>query len=32
MRKCKKCGAYTLDEQHCGGPTSSPHPPKYSPQ
>lgn len=30
MRKCGKCGAYTLDEKHCGMETASPHPPKYS--
>ncbi|HIH18589.1 TPA: ribosome biogenesis protein [Candidatus Micrarchaeota archaeon] len=31
MRKCKSCGAYTLHEEHCGKPTASPHPPRYSP-
>ena len=30
MRRCKACGAYTLDETHCGKATASPHPPKYS--
>jgi H/ACA ribonucleoprotein complex subunit 3 len=31
MRRCALCGAYTLDESHCGTATKSPHPPKYSP-
>ena len=30
MRKCKACGAYTLDEAHCGSATISPHPPKFA--
>jgi len=30
MKRCTVCGAYTLDETHCGKVTSSPHPPKYS--
>ncbi len=30
MRKCAACGAYTLDSQHCGRETASPHPPKFS--
>ena len=30
MRKCEVCKAYTLDATHCGEPTHSPHPPKFS--
>ncbi|MEM4554450.1 MAG: nucleolar RNA-binding Nop10p family protein [Candidatus Anstonellaceae archaeon] len=30
MRRCSICNAYTLDEIHCGTPTKSPHPPKFS--
>lgn len=32
IKKCKKCGRYTLKEKCpiCGGGTSSPHPPKFS--
>ena len=30
MRKCPKCGAYTLKDVHCGAETASPHPPKFS--
>jgi len=30
MRKCEICRIYTLDESHCGKPTHSPHPPKFS--
>jgi len=30
MRRCKACGAYVLDREHCGAETQSPHPPKYS--
>jgi len=30
IRRCKKCGAYTLKEEHCGEPTDNPHPPKFS--
>lgn len=30
MKHCTVCGAYTLDETHCGMQSSSPHPPKYS--
>ena len=30
MRKCAACGAYTLEAGHCGMPTASPHPPKFS--
>jgi H/ACA ribonucleoprotein complex subunit 3 len=34
MRKCSDCGGYTLKEKcpSCGGKTTSPHPPKFSPQ
>ncbi|MDG6939113.1 MAG: RNA-protein complex protein Nop10 [Nitrososphaerota archaeon] len=34
MRRCAKCLAYTLDEScpRCGGKTSIPHPPKFSPE
>jgi H/ACA ribonucleoprotein complex subunit 3 len=34
LRKCEKCGNYTLKKEacpHCGGKTRVPHPPKYSP-
>ena len=32
MRKCFKCGIYTLKEKckSCGSETFSPHPPKFS--
>jgi len=33
MRKCVKCGAYTLSKDkcpYCGGPVRVPHPPKFS--
>ena len=30
MRKCEICKSYTLDALHCGAPTNSPHPPKFS--
>jgi H/ACA ribonucleoprotein complex subunit 3 len=32
LRKCKKCGSYTLQETcpKCGGETTSPHPAKFS--
>lgn len=30
MMRCKECKAYTLDAIHCGAPTCSPHPPKFS--
>ena len=30
MRKCAVCGAYTLDEAHCGKEAKSPHPPRFS--
>ncbi|MFQ6010464.1 MAG: nucleolar RNA-binding Nop10p family protein [Candidatus Aenigmatarchaeota archaeon] len=30
MRKCAKCGSYTLKEEHCETKTVSPHPPKFS--
>ncbi len=34
MKKCKSCGIYTLSDTcpECGGETSSPHPPKFSPE
>jgi len=34
LRKCVKCGAYTLSKDkcpYCGGPLRIPHPPKFSP-
>jgi len=34
LRKCKKCGSYTLKKDkcpYCGGKVSVPHPPKFSP-
>lgn len=33
LRKCVKCGAYTLNKDrcpYCGGPVRLPHPPKFS--
>ncbi len=30
MRYCAVCNKYTLDRQHCGKETKSPHPPKFS--
>jgi len=30
MKKCGICNAYTLEASHCGAPTRSPHPPKFS--
>ena len=35
LRRCAKCGAYTLKRDvcpKCGGPLEIPHPPKYSPE
>ena len=34
MRKCPKCGRYTLEPKcpRCGSETVSPPPPKFSPQ
>ncbi len=35
MRKCVKCGRYTLRKDmcpYCGGELVVPHPPRYSPQ
>lgn len=34
LRKCIKCGAYTMSEQcpKCGGETHTAHPPKFSPE
>jgi H/ACA ribonucleoprotein complex subunit 3 len=33
IRKCKGCGIYTFKEAcpSCGGATSNPHPPRFSP-
>jgi rRNA maturation protein Nop10 len=31
LRRCAKCGEYTLQEAHCGLPTRSAHPAKWSP-
>ena len=34
LRKCEKCGKYTLEKNkcpHCGGKVRIPHPPKFSP-
>lgn len=34
LRKCEKCGGYTLrtgDCPYCGGTVRIPHPPKFSP-
>jgi H/ACA ribonucleoprotein complex subunit 3 len=34
LRKCEKCGGYTLRKEacpHCGGKTRVPHPAKFSP-
>ncbi len=34
LRRCKKCGRYTLRRDrcpYCGGEVENPHPPKYSP-
>ncbi|MDI6643035.1 MAG: RNA-protein complex protein Nop10 [Candidatus Hodarchaeaceae archaeon] len=33
LKKCKSCGAYTLKDMcpACGGQTTTPHPPKFSP-
>lgn len=34
LRKCKKCGRYTLKKDectYCGGIVRIPHPPKFSP-
>ncbi|KUO82844.1 MAG: RNA-protein complex protein Nop10 [Caldivirga sp.] len=34
MMKCLRCGRYTLRKDkcpYCGGPLTSPHPPRYSP-
>ena len=35
LRKCAKCGEYTLRQDkcpYCGGPLRCPHPPKFSPE
>jgi H/ACA ribonucleoprotein complex subunit 3 len=34
LRKCEKCGKYTLKKEqcpHCDGKVRVPHPPKFSP-
>jgi H/ACA ribonucleoprotein complex subunit 3 len=34
LRKCQKCGRYTLNKDgcpYCGGTVRIPHPPKFSP-
>ncbi len=34
LRRCEKCGRYTLRTDlcpYCGGPVLVPHPPKFSP-
>jgi len=34
LRKCEKCGSYTLKKEkcpRCGGKVKVPHPPKFSP-
>jgi H/ACA ribonucleoprotein complex subunit 3 len=34
LRKCEKCGKYTLKKEqcpYCGGTVRVPHPPKFSP-
>lgn len=33
LRRCKKCGRYTLNQEECpvcGGEVGLPHPPKFS--
>jgi len=30
MRKCAVCSQYTLEKEHCGRETQSPHPPKFA--
>ncbi len=35
IRKCSRCGEYTLREDkcpHCGGAPKNPHPAKFSPE
>jgi H/ACA ribonucleoprotein complex subunit 3 len=35
LRKCEKCGNYTLKKDkcpYCGGKVHVPHPPKFSPE
>ncbi|RLF17065.1 MAG: RNA-protein complex protein Nop10 [Thermoprotei archaeon] len=35
LRKCTKCGEYTLRQDkcpYCGGPLRNPHPAKFSPE
>ncbi|MHA1594829.1 MAG: RNA-protein complex protein Nop10 [Candidatus Baldrarchaeia archaeon] len=34
LRKCTKCGEYTLRKDscpYCGSPVKNPHPPRFSP-
>ncbi len=34
LRKCEKCGKYTLQKEqcpYCGGKVRVPHPPRFSP-
>lgn len=30
IKMCQKCGAFTMAESHCGMPTKTAHPPKFS--
>jgi len=32
IRRCEVCGSFTMQESHCGKPTKTAHPPKYSPE
>ena len=32
IKKCAACGLYTMKEAHCGLPTKTAHPPKFSPE
>jgi len=35
LRRCVKCGRYTLNKEkcpYCGGMVRTPHPPKFSPE
>ncbi len=32
LRKCSVCGEYTMQQEHCGAPTITSYPPKYSPE
>lgn len=31
LMRCTKCGAYTLNDAHCGLPAASAHPPIFNP-